>query len=395
MSILHKAFAAWFVASLTLGSIAGAAAADETQENVYRSPDTWLCRPGRQDICAGDLGSTIVARDGSMTRESWKPDAAAPIDCFYVYPTISDDPHGNSGLIPGAGERRAVEQQFARFASVCRPYAPMYRQITLAGLRSVMSGQPIPMDSTLGYRDVLAAWRDYLKYDNQGRGVVLIGHSQGSRMLMELIRQEIDGSALQSRLVSALILGFNVEVPKGSDIGGTFKQIPLCKSANQTGCVIAHVSFRASSPPPSNARFGRSKAPDMDVACTDPVALSGAELRSYLPLRSNLLGQRATQDDWTKMATQVDTPFVSLPGLIGAKCVNDGQASYLAVSLHANPQDARPADIPGDIVAGGKRYDDWGLHLIDVNLAMGNLLDIVRRQAVAYVSKSAQQAKGD
>jgi hypothetical protein len=95
------------------------------------------------------------------------------------------------------------------------------------------------------------------------------------------------------------------------------------------------------------------------------------------------------------MTTQVDTPFVSLPGLIGAKCVNDGQASFLAVSLHANPQDARPADIPGDIVAGGKRYDDWGLHLIDVNLAMGNLLDIVRRQAVAYLSKSAQQAKGD
>jgi hypothetical protein len=395
MSILHKAFAAWLAASLTLGSIADAAAADETQENVYRSPDTWLCRPGRQDICTGDLSSTIVARDGSMTRESWKPDAAAPIDCFYIYPTISDDPHGNSGLIPGAGERRAVEQQFARFASVCRPYAPMYRQITLAGLRSVMTGQPIPMDSTLGYRDVLAAWRDYLKYDNQGRGFVLIGHSQGSRMLTELIRQEIDGSALQSRLVSALILGFNLEVPKGSDVGGTFKQIPLCKSASQTGCVIAHVSFRASSPPPSNARFGRSKAPNMDVACTDPVALSGAELRSYLPLRSNLLGQGASQDDWTKMATQVDTPFVSLPGLIGAKCVNDGQASFLAVSLHANPQDARPADIPGDIVAGGKRYDDWGLHLIDVNLAMGNLLDIVRRQSVAYLSKSAQQAKGD
>lgn len=395
MSIMHQAFAASLAATLTLGSIADAAAADETQENVYRSPDAWLCRPGRQDICAGDLGSTIVARDGSMTRESWKPDAAAPIDCFYIYPTISDDPHGNSSLIPGAGEKRAVEQQFARFASVCRPYAPMYRQVTLAGLRSVMSGQPIPMDSTLGYRDVLAAWRDYLKYDNQGRGVVLIGHSQGARMLMELMRQEIDGSALQSRLVSALILGFNVEVPKGSDVGGTFKQIPLCKSASQTGCVIAHVSFRASSPPPANARFGRSKAPDMVVACTDPVALSGAELRSYLPLRSNLLGQGASQDDWAKMAAQVDTPFVSLPGLIGAKCVNDGQASYLAVSLHANPEDARPADIPGDIVAGGKRYDDWGLHLIDVNLALGNLLDIVRRQSAAHLSKSAPQAKGE
>jgi Protein of unknown function (DUF3089) len=254
----------------------------------------------------------------------------------------------------------------------------------------LMAGQPMPMDVTLGYRDVLAAWNDYLKYDNQGRGVVLIGHSQGSRVLVELMRREIDGSALQSRLVSALILGFNLEVPKGSDVGGNFKQIPLCRSASQTGCVLVHVSFRASSPPPSNALYGRTKTPNMDVACTDPVALSGAEPRSYISVRSNLLGQSTNQDAWIKMATQVDTPFVSLAGLLGAKCVNDGQASYLAVSLHPGPQDARPADIPGDIVSGGKILDNWGLHMIDMNLAMGNLLDIVRGQSVAYLSKSTK-----
>jgi len=377
-----------YLAILTLGGFASAA--EETQENIYRSPDAWLCRPGRQDICAGDLSSTIITRDGSMTRENWKPDPAAPIDCFYVYPTISDDPGGNSGLVPGAGEKRAVEHQFARFASVCRPYAPMYRQITLAGLRSYMAGNPIPMDPALGYRDVLAAWKDYLQFDNQGRGVVLIGHSQGSRVLVELMRREIEGSPLQSRLVSALILGFNLDVPKGGDAGGTFKQIPLCRSANQTGCVIAHVSYRASSPPPSNALYGRSKTPNMDVACTDPVALSGTELRSYIPVRSNLLGQSVSQEAWTKMATQVDTPFVQLPGLVGAKCVNDGQASYLAVSLQPGPQDARPADIPGDIVSGGKILDNWGFHLNDLNLAMGNLLDIVRAQSVAYLSKNAK-----
>jgi len=372
-----------------------AAAADPPLEDLYRSQDAWLCRPGRQDICAGDQSSTIIARDGSMTRESWKPDPAAPIDCFYVYPTISDDPRGNSSLIPGTGEKRAVEQQFARFASVCRPYAPMYRQITIAALRSLFAGNPIPMDAALGYRDVLAAWKDYLKFDNQGRGVVLIGHSQGSRMLVELMRREIDGNAVQSHLVSALILGFNLEVPKGSDVGGTFKQIPLCRSASQTGCVVAHVSFRESSPPPANALYGRAKTPNTDVACTDPVALSGVELRSYIPVRSNLLGQGAIQEAWIKMATQVETPFVSLPGLINAKCVNDGQASYLAVSLHPGPQDARPADIPGDMVSGGKILDNWGIHMIDVNVAMGNLLNIVRGQSAAYLSKNAKQAKSD
>jgi hypothetical protein len=395
MPELRKGFATLFVVCVALGAAIDATAAGDNPEDIYRSPDTWLCRPGRLDICAGDQSTTIVATDGSTTLESWKPDPAAPIDCFYIYPTISDDPHGNSSLVPGAGEKRAVEQQFARFASICRPYAPMYRQITLAGLSSIFTGKPLPMDSSLGYRDVLAAWKDYLKYDNQGRGVVLIGHSQGSRMLVDLMRNEIDGSAIQSRLVSALILGWNIEVPKGGNVGGSFKRIPLCNSAGQTGCVITYESFRAKASPPSSASlFGRAKTPDMVVGCTDPVALSGEELHAYLPVQSNLLGLGTNQDDWAKMAARVKTPFVSLPGLLDANCVS-GEASYLAVSLHANPQDARPANVPGDIVIGGKVLDDWGLHLIDMNVAMGNLLDIVARQSAAYLSNGTQKAKAD
>jgi hypothetical protein len=396
---LHKIFAASLAAAAALLTVPDTAAAHDNPGDVYRNPDNWLCRPGRHDLCAGDQRSTRIARDGSMTIENWQPDPAAPIDCFYVYPTISEDPAGNSSMVPGPGEKRAVELQFARFASVCRPYAPMYRQITLAGLSSAIAGKPLPMDPNLGYRDVLAAWRDYLKYDNRGRGVVLIGHSQGSRILVELMRNEIDGSALQQRLVSALILGWNIEVPKGNDTGGdaggTFRQIPLCRSAGQTGCVVTYVSFRATAPPPPDARFGRTKTPAMAVGCTDPVALSGAELRGYLPVRTNLLGQPSTQVDWTKMAAQVDTPFVSLPGLLQASCVSDGDASYLAVSLHADPQDARPADVPGDLVVRGRILEGWGLHLIDMNLDLGNLLDVVGRQSAAYISNSPHQTGGD
>jgi hypothetical protein len=383
---MHKGIAAWFVVCAAFLSTADAAASDNSSQDVYRSPDKWLCRPGRQDICATGQDSTSIAKDGSLLRENWQPDPAAPIDCFYVYPTISEERAGNSGLIPGPGEKRAVEFQFARFAAICRPFAPMYRQITLAGLSSVMTGKPLPMDSNIGYSDVLAAWNDYLKYDNQGRGVVLIGHSQGSRVLVELMRREIDGKPMHSRLVSALILGWNIDVPRDADAGGTFKQLPLCQSADQTGCVITYVSFRATTPPPLNARFGRTNTPNMIVACTDPVALSGEELRAYLPVRTNLLGQVSGQDDWKKMAETVPTPFVSLPGLLSAACVSNGDASYLAISMNANPQDTRPNNVPGDILVGGRVRDDWGLHLIDMNLDMGNLLDVVSRQSAAFIA---------
>ena len=107
------------------------------------------------------------------------------------------------------------------------------------------------------YDDVRDAWRYYLEHDNRGRGVVLVGHSQGSFILAELIRQEIDGKPTQSRLVSAILLGATLSVPRGKDVGGSFKNIPLCRAAAQTGCVVTYVSFRSTIPPPPNTRFGK------------------------------------------------------------------------------------------------------------------------------------------
>ena len=69
---------------------------------------------------------------------------------------------------------------------------------------------------------MLGAWREYLARDNRGRGVVLIGHSQGTRMLRRLIREEIDPSpAARGRLVSAMLLGGNVIVRRGEVTAGT------------------------------------------------------------------------------------------------------------------------------------------------------------------------------
>ena len=98
---------------------------------------SWLCRPGRQDACSVDLTTTIVQADGSFTREEWTGDPNAPIDCFYVYPTVSTDPTPLSDMIADPAELNVIRQQFARFGSVCRLYAPLYRQVTLAGLRTM------------------------------------------------------------------------------------------------------------------------------------------------------------------------------------------------------------------------------------------------------------------
>jgi hypothetical protein len=364
-------------------------------KNDYSNGDTWLCRPGRQDACAVDLTTTIVAADGKLKREAWTANPKAPIDCFYVYPTVSNDPTGNSDMIPGPEEKGVVAAQFARFAARCRVYAPMYRQITLTALRAAIAGTPIAMDRALAYNDVMDAWNYYLEHDNQGRGVVLIGHSQGSGVLTELIKREIDGKPVQSRIISALLLGTSLPVPKGKDVGGAFQHMPLCHAATQTGCVITYASFRANVPPPANSRFGKVQGEGMVSACTNPAALAGGSgpLHAYLGTHGSRIVANAEAEPgpWVTPPQTIETKYVSVPGMLTAECVANENGSYLAVSVHGGPAGPRAKDIVGDVVVNGQVLPDWGLHLIDVNLTMGNLLDIVGRQSKAYLSTTAKR----
>jgi pimeloyl-ACP methyl ester carboxylesterase len=356
--------------------------------NDYSKAAAWLCWPGRDDACAGDNTASIVKADGGVTKETWKADPNAPIDCFYVYPTVSLDPGVISDMEAGPEEKRVVEQQLSRFGSKCRIYAPLYRQFTLTALRAAMTPGAAPPAArpNTGYQDVVDAWNHYLAHENKGRGVVLIGHSQGSGVLTQLIAEHIDGKPVQKQLVSALLLGTNLPVEKGKDTG-TFKSIPLCKSPDQTGCALAYASFRDTLPPPPQTRFGRPRDPNspMEAACTNPANLAGGkgELHAYLAASAMIAGSSTPPPVWTTAGT-VDTPFVSVPGLLTAQCVSRNGFNYLEVSVNADPADPRTDDISGDVVANGQVLADWGLHLIDVNLAMGNLVDLVERQGKAW-----------
>ena len=227
-----------------------AAQPEPPKPNNYSDSNAWLCRPGRtaadKDACQIDLSTTVVAADGSLTREAFKPNPDAPIDCFYVYPTISTDQAPNSDMNIDPAEMNVIKQQAARFNAVCKVYAPMYRQITLMGLRKLLAtpnGDPVAFfGNGVQYDDVRDAWKSYLERDNKGRGVVLVGHSQGAYILENLIKNEIDGKPIQSRIVSALVLGATLATPKGKDVGGLFKSMPLCHAANQLLGIPCHRS---------------------------------------------------------------------------------------------------------------------------------------------------------
>lgn len=390
------------VAAMAMGlGLAGASAtaqpassASAYPRNDYARPEAWLCRPGKaNDACAIDLTTTVIKADGSSTVETWKADPKAPIDCFYVYPTVSNDPGVVSDMTANAEELNVVKQQLARFGSKCRIYAPLYRQFTLTALRAMVEGKPIPGATDpavrqVGYNDVVDAWNSYLANDNKGRGVVLIGHSQGSGLLQRLIPAEIDGKPVQKQLVSALILGSNLPVTKGGETGA-FKSIPTCKTADQVGCVISYVTFRDTVPPPANTRFGKVAQPDMEAACINPAALLGKrDLHAYLANGMNIASSSAPPPEWVKGKPNPATPFVAVPGLISGQCVSKNGFNYLEAHVNANPADPRTDVIAGDVTGpGGVIAQDWGLHLIDANIAMGDLVEVIGRQAKAYAAR--------
>jgi hypothetical protein len=346
------------------------------------SNTVWLCRPGLADNpCESDLTTTVVFANGSSTVEEAAPATDPPIDCFYVYPTVSSQQTENANLNIDPDERTVAIQQASRFSQVCKVYAPMYRQLTLSTIGK--PGGASAAARALAYGDVLSAWQDYLAHYNNGRGVVLIGHSQGTGMLTQLVASEIDPNPdVRSRLVSALLIGGNVTVAVGQDVGGDFQNVPACRSADQTGCVVAYSSFI--DPPPPDGVFGRvgvgprgaeQAGENLEVLCVNPTSLSGGTgpLEPYF-LTTRLPGVFGADLIGTPSAS---TPWLAYPGLYTAHCESSGGTNWLQVDT---------TNIAGDQrwVVRQTLGPVWGLHLVDVNIALGNLVDLVRRQSAAF-----------
>ena len=225
------------------------------------SKPTWLCKPGLDDNpCEPRLDIARYTPDGQLLGGDDPIPGKRRVDCFYVYPTVSGQQRTNATLARDPELRSIAHWQAARYSSTCRVFAPIYRQVTVAALMTAK-----PPAWRRAYRDVRAAWRTYLKRHNKGRGVVLIGHSQGTFHLRDLLAKEIEEHRKQRRrIVSALLLGGNAATTE-------FDRFAPCTRPSQTRCIIAFSTFNQT--PPPDALFGDDK----DVICTNPAALGGGE----------------------------------------------------------------------------------------------------------------------
>ena len=348
----------------------------------------WLCKPGMAaNPCEPGMSTTIREPSGASRIEDPLIPRARPVDCFYVYPTVSNQ------LRPNATRTREPEvvsiarYQAARFSLRCRVFAPVYRQGTLLGLATGGLQDTATIRRT-AFADVRDAWRDYLADHNDGRGVVLIGHSQGTGMLRQLIRTEIDPDATaRRRMISALLLGGDVVVRRGRTAGGDFANVPVCTRPAQLSCVVAYSTFAED--PPDNARFGRldggvgdpfgfPTGPQYEVACTDPSRLAGitGPLELLVPSEPYAPGPIAAGIVVTSggVPPSASTPWVVPRDRATGGCATVNGSNVLR--FEPTPGSRRPLFFPDPT---------WGTHLIDVNLTLDRLLEIVRLQSARYL----------
>ena len=337
---------------------------------------TWLCRPGQApDPCTPGLSTTRLSATGtSLGTLAVRPSTPRRLDCFYVYPTVSEQPGILADLHVDPVERSIALYQAARYSQVCRVYAPMYRQVTLTTLDR--TGAETPAQLATGLGDVRSAFREYLVRYNRGRPFVLIGHSQGAFVVRRLIASDVDPRpAVRRHLLSAIVLGGDVTVARGRDTGGDFRHVPACRRPSQTGCVIAYSTY--DQPAPANSLFGRTSAPGLQVLCTNPAALAGgaAALDTIEPVAPFAPGSLIAAGIAILALPPVhaSTVWAETPAAFTGRCDSAGGANVLEIT----PRNGAPLLHPSPDAT-------WGLHLVDANIALGNLIDDVSSEAIAY-----------
>lgn len=345
---------------------------------TYRDDKMWLCRPDLPfDVCRGDATATEVHDDRSHAVVADKPAAHPAVDCFYVYPTV------DHALLPGNHDAdddrvpaaRATISQVTPFHDVCALYVPVYRQVTIGtylfGKGESKGDGP---RAQVAFSDVEDAFLHYMGRYNHGRKVVLMGHSQGAEMVIQLLKARFEHDpVMMGRLLLALPIGGPVEVPKGAVVGATFDSIPLCTKPGETACVIAYQSRSA------NGKLTKpafAPTPGNEIACVNPAAVGGSGLhrfsRSFFPLTKD-------SQPWLHGIDGVKTPFLLLRDFYTGECVagSDGY-NYLSVAAAPLTGDQRTSavDLTEDRFNG-----TLGLHVVDYQFAMGDLIDLVESRA--------------
>lgn len=416
------AIAAAAALTFSVGPVPAAATPASLTLTAPLDQPVWLCHPGDPASACGDTTgrypdattvplTTTVDTGGATAVVSPTTGAVPPVDCFYVYPTVDLLP--NPALMIGSAAPSARDDEVAvllaqlgPLTGLCRVFAPLYRQSTLLQLAAsgVTGGDPYPGP---GFADVQQAWDDYWAHDNidpatgERRGVIVLGHSQGSVAVEKLLQHSVDGDAeATAQLVSAVVLGGQVQVPLGATTGGggdpasTFQHLPLCEPLPDgvpTGCVIAYSSYdQPSGGAPVAGSLAANLSPGHRIACVNPSAvLAGTPADASTPLdpilptrklvRGSLLAPNGALSHLLIGYTLPSDPtgYRATPGALTGRCAFAGDATANTSWLQIDDPTGMLPDTSTSAL---------GLHVVDYNVDLGGLRALLDAQTAQWES---------
>lgn len=313
----------------------------------------WVCAAGRA-TATEDCVSIPPCPDYS-TAQSWAslpqtPDK--PVDVFYVYPTIYPEASPKNMDITRDDLRGRVQgllkAQAGVYSASANLFAPYYRQVSFTCL-----DPDVDMYQNRYFRvgadDVRRAFEYYLAHDNDGRPFILAGHSQGSVVLLGLLRDRMYDPQLREQMVAAYIIGYSVT---GQDLK-EYPWLKIAQGADDTGVIITY----------------NTQAPG---ATGSPVLVPGAMVVNPL--------------NWTTDATPADKSQN-----LGAVFFNDMTGELLREEPHyigarVNPEVGALEVIPPEKMEIG-HFPKGVYHKFDYAFFYRNLQKNVAERIAAYMKK--------
>ena len=240
---------------------------DQLTSIDYGNLEYWAASPFKQD-----------PSDNTPSNFELNAGKASNVDIFFIHPTTYtgertqnqwnapiDDPKLNKKTDEGS-----ILYQASVFNGVGRIFAPRYRQ---AHFHAYITKDQFSAKRSLdiAYQDVRAAFKYYIEHHNNGNGIIIASHSQGTTHAAKLIKEFFEGQKLQKQLVVAYLLG--LPVPSKH-----FNAIDVCESPEQTQCFCSWRTWRKSYKP--------KKIEAKEIAVVNP--LSWTTESTYIPKTENL-----------------------------------------------------------------------------------------------------------
>ena len=201
-------------------------------------------------------------------------------DVFYIYPTLItsnrdirwnvavDDPNQNAKVV-----NTAVLFQASAWATSGKLYIPFYRQAHIRSYSNFENGGEEAL--VLAYEDVKAAFEVYLEKYNNGRPIIIAGHSQGTTHCRLLLKDFFDDKPLQKQLIAAYIPGIGIEKNE-------FKTIQIMTKPEETGGFVSWNTYKRNRLPKKYENWYKDKVTSNPITWDESVYSKREDHKGFL-----------------------------------------------------------------------------------------------------------------